>query len=112
MLQTKQVGDYVVSQAGMIHAVRRVNMVKKLQEAASQYDEETLTALAVYPHIAGCVSPIISIEQFMEMPETQLDALTVAAMELNPHWFSVPEEDQEKKTETPPSESTPDSEAS
>ncbi len=105
MLQTKQVGRFTVSQAGMIQSVRRVNMVKKLQELLDKYDEETLQALTIYPHIAGCITPIISIDEFMQMSEQELDELTLAVMELNPHWFAVPEE-QEKKTETIPLEST------
>jgi hypothetical protein len=106
MLQTKQVGKYTVSQAGMRESVRRVNMVKRLQEQLDKYDDETFQALSLYPHLAGCITPVISIDEFMEMPEQELDALTIAVMELNPHWFALP--DQEKKTETPPPPSTPD----
>jgi hypothetical protein len=104
MLETKQVGEYVVSQAGMREAVRRVSMLNKLQETAENYDDETLTALAIYPHIAGCVTPIISIDEFIQIPEQVLDELSTAAMELNPHWFIVPE--QEKKTKRPRKTST------
>lgn len=109
MLQTKQVGKYTVSQAGMIHAVRRTNLYKEFAQNAEKYDPETLAAMAVYPLIAGCVSPLITVDEFMEMPEQELDALTVVVMELNPHWFEIP--DQEKKTETPPIESMSDLEA-
>jgi hypothetical protein len=108
MLQTKQIGKRTVSQAGMIHAVRRVNMVKELQGLVGKYDDETMTALALYPHIAGCVEPKITIEQFMGMTEQELDALTIAVMELNPHWFTLPEDEQEKKTGLIPPESTTD----
>ena len=85
-----------------------ISVEEALIKIAERYDNETMTALAVYPHIAGCVEPRISIDEFMQMPETELDKLTAAAMELNPHWFELP--DEEKKTETPPTESTPQSE--
>lgn len=109
MLKTKKIGKYTVTQAGMLHAVRRVNMFKELQGLVKKYDEETLTALAIYPNIAGCIDPKISIKAFMQMTETELNDLTMAVMELNPHWFTLPEEEQEKKTETTQPEPTPDS---
>ena len=96
MLHTKTVGIYTVSQAGMREAVRRVGMMQELQNSQEMYDLETLTALSIYPNIAGCIQPLISIEDFMQMPEQELDSLSAAVMELNPHWFAVP--DQEKKT--------------
>ena len=98
MLQTKQIGDNVVSEAGMREAVRRVSMIRKVQDLAEKEDrdEELIQALGIYPHIAGCITPVLSMTEFMQIPETVLDELSQAAMELNPHWFVTPE--QEKKT--------------
>lgn len=107
MLQTKQVGNYTVSQAGMREAVRRMTMIKKIQEMVQggELDDDTVTALSIYPHIAGCVTPIISVNAFLEIPEQELDELSKVAMELNPHWYEIP--DQEKKTDAILIESTP-----
>jgi hypothetical protein len=97
-LKTEQVGEYTVSEAGMREAVRRVLMVKRIQVMfdAGEMDEEEKTALSIYPHIAGCITPQITVNQFMQLKETEIDKLSEAAMRLNPHWFAVP--DEEKKT--------------
>lgn len=91
MLETKQYKSYTVTQAGIRESVRRVNMVKAIGEmhANGELDDVTLTALSVYPHIAACVSPLISVDEFLQIPERELDALSQVAMELNPHWFDV-----------------------
>lgn len=109
-LKTEQVGEYTVSQAGMREACRRVLMVKRVQLQIEQggLDEETSTALTIYPHVAGCITPQISIDKFMEMTEVEINALSEAAMRLNPHWFATPEE-EEKKTSEPLPTPTPDS---
>ncbi len=92
------VGSYVVKEAAMREAIRRTNMAQSVQRRLKEIDdEELMQALVVYPHIAGCVWPIISIEQWLEIPEVVLDELSKAAQELNPHWFVFP--DQEKKTD-------------
>lgn len=103
-LRTEQVGEYVVSEAGMREAVRRVAMQKKVKELIDKggLDEDTVTALSIYPHIAGCVTPLISVDQFMEMKETEIDALSETAMKFNPHWFALPKDAEEKKTDAQP----------
>lgn len=103
------VGKFVVREASMREAVRRINMVTQMQDYLKQYpdDLELAQALSPYPFVAGCTQPIISIDQFLEMPEVVLDELSQAAMELNPHWFVMP--DQEKKINEPPATSTEDS---
>lgn len=112
-LQTEQVGQYTVSQAGMVEASRRVLMMKRVQLKIEEggLDEETTTALSVYPHIAGCVTPKISIEKWMEMSEVEINDLSEASMRLNPHWFATPGVDEEKKMSEPLPTSTPDSTA-
>lgn len=106
VLKTKQVQSFTVSEASMRHAFRRVEMIKHVQGLVerNEIDPEVAPALAIYPHLAGCVTPIISVEQFLEMPEVILDELMQAVMELNPHWFPKP--DQEKKTGETQTEST------
>jgi hypothetical protein len=107
MLKTEQVGEFTVSEAGMREAVRRVLMVKRVRVEIDkgEMDEETTTAITIYPHIAGCITPQITINQFMQLPELLIDQLSEAAMRLNPHWFAVP--DEEKKTsELPPTPTT------
>ena len=93
------VGIYTVREAGMREAVRRVNMAEKVQDYLKAFpdDSELATALSIYPHVAGSVLPIISIDDFLEMREVEIDELSKAAMELNAHWFVIPSE--EKKTD-------------
>jgi len=109
MLKTKKIGKYTVSQAGLIHSVRRMNMMKEIQakiEGGGLPDEVT-AAIAVYPHIAGCIEPRFTIEQMLQMPEQEIDKLTQAVMDLNPHWFELPPE--EKKSDPELTNSTTDS---
>lgn len=97
----KSVGIWVLKEAAGREAIRRVNMAESAKAWIVQHpeDAEAEQILGLYPHIAGCAWPIISIEQFLELPETLLDELSNAAMSLNPHWFVAP--DDEKKKEEP-----------
>jgi hypothetical protein len=102
----KSVGIWVLKEAAGREAIRRVNMAESAKAWIVQHpeDAEAEQILGLYPHIAGCAWPIISIEQFLELPETLLDELSNAAMSLNPHWFVAP--DQEKKTNEQPETSS------
>jgi len=110
-LQTEQVGSYTVSQAGMVEACRRILMIKRVQVKIDEggLDEETTTAMTIYPHVAGCVTPQISLDKWMQMSEVEIDKLSEASMRLNPHWFATPGPDEEKKMSEPLPTSTPDS---
>jgi hypothetical protein len=104
------VGSYVVKEAAMRESIRRTNMIQSAQRYIDAHPEDTELKdfLFVWPFVAGCTTPLISIEQFLEIPEAIVEELSKAAMEVNPHWFEVP--DQEKKTEEPQTESTNNSE--
>lgn len=110
-LKTEQVGEFIVSQAGMVEACRRVLMIKRVQVEIEKggLDEETTTALSIYPHVAGCVTPQISINKWMQMAEIEINDLSEASMRLNPHWFAAPGVDEEKKMSEPLPVSTSDS---
>lgn len=97
----QSVGIWVLKEAAGREAIRRVNMAESAKAWIANHPEDTEAEqiLGLYPHIAGCAWPIISIEQFLELPETMLDELSNAAMSLNAHWFVAP--DQEKKTDEP-----------
>jgi hypothetical protein len=97
----KLVGIWVLKEAAGREAIRRVNMAESAKAWIADHpeDSEAEQILGLYPHIAGCAWPIISIEQFLELPETMLDALSKAALELNAHWFASP--DDEKKKDEP-----------
>lgn len=115
MLQTKTVEHdgkkYVISQAGMIHALRRVTLFKKVGELTEkEQDDDIKTALLMYPNLAACCDPQFGMDTYMQMPEVLLDKLTGVVMELNPHWFTLPG-DEEKKSEQPTA-STSNSETS
>jgi hypothetical protein len=96
------VGIWVLKEAAGREAIRRVNMAESVKAWIEAHPEDTEAEqiLGLYPHIAGCAWPIISIDQFLELPETMLDQLSKTAMELNAHWFVAP--DAEKKTDEPP----------
>ena len=98
--------SYTVREAGMREAVRRVKMAENVKDYLKAFpdDEELATALSIYPHVAGSVLPLISIDEFLEMREVEIDELSKAAMELNPHWFVIP--GSEKKTDEQPIPST------
>ena len=103
------VGNYTVKEAAMREAIRRTNMIKSVELYIADHpaDTELKEFLFVYPFVAGCTTPLITIEQFMEIPESIVEELSKAAMDVNPHWFTLP--DQEKKTDEPPPTSTSDS---
>jgi len=103
MLVEKKIGKYTVREAGMREAVRKIRMMEQAAEYAGD-DAELKTTLAIYPHVFGCVIPHVSVDEFLELKETEIDTLYLAALELNPHWFALP--DQEKKTDQQLSEST------
>jgi hypothetical protein len=97
MLKTKQVGIYTVSEAGMLQAVRRVGMLKQLETNPPDSDDER-QALQMWAVVAGCTIPIISRDEFLQIPETELDVLVQAVQEMNPHWFGMEPEQAKKKT--------------
>lgn len=101
-----RIAPYTVVEAAVYEAIRRVSLADKIKMWIEENttDPDMITAVGIYPHIAACTQPLMSIEEYFEIPETMLDQLTRAAMELNPHWFEVP--DQEKKTDEPLSKST------
>ena len=105
----QSVGIWVLKEAAGREAIRRVNMAESARAwmGAHPEDAEAGQILGLYPHIAGCAWPIISIDQFLELPETMLDQLSKAAMELNAHWFVDPS--QEKKTDEQPATSSQNS---
>ncbi len=102
------VGSYIVKEASMRESIRRSNMLESVKKFIADHpaDTELDSFLYVYPFIFGCTTPTVSIEQFMELPEMLVEELSKAAMELNPHWFVVP--DQEKKTDEQPATYTTD----
>ncbi len=102
------VGNFIVKEASMRESIRRANMLESVKKFISDHpaDTELDSFLYVYPFIFGCTTPAVTIEQFMEMPEMLVDELSKSAMELNPHWFVVP--DQEKKTDEQPATYTTD----
>lgn len=86
----------------MREAVRRMNIVKEITAMIErgECDSETITALTIYPSIAACVSPVLTVDEYLNTPESELDEISKACMELNPHWFKVPDDpDEEKKSE-------------
>lgn len=107
-LQTRKVGDYVVTEAGPLEAARVMRCAQKYQElvAAAQargtdvslQELEILEALAIWPTIAACTSPVISIDDWMQIPLTTIKDLREAAEILNPSWFTAATMAQEKKT--------------
>ena len=101
------VGAWTFKEAAIREAIRKSNMAKSvIAYLGDDADEELANALSLYPFIAGCCLPIITIDEFLEIPETVVDEMSKAAMELNAHWFVAP--DQEKKTNEQPTTYTSD----
>ena len=100
MLKIKVIGKYTVTEAGIRESIKKVGAFEKIRGMMEnkEGDDDTLKALSIYPLIYGCVTPSLSIEDFLNTPEQELDKLTQAIMELNPHWFALPEEEKQKKT--------------
>ncbi len=107
-LQTRKVGEYVVTEAGPLEAarvMRHAQTYQALVSAAQARDAEVtvqeleiLEALAIWPTIAACTSPAISIDDWMQIPLTTIKELRDAAEILNPSWFTAMTPTQEKKT--------------
>jgi len=60
---------------------------------------DTSSGAGAWAAIAGCVKPYISLEEWLTFNDKIIEKLSLAASELNPHWFEQPE--QEKKTNEP-----------
>jgi hypothetical protein len=116
MLQTRKIGEYTVTEAGPLEAARVMKNAQKYQaliDAAQAKDAEVsddeyefLQALAIWPTIASCTSPQISIDEWMQIPLTTIAQLREAAEILNPSWFVALTPDQEKKTRSRHKKST------
>ncbi len=101
------VGAWTFKEAAIREAIRKSNMAKSvIVYLGDDADEELANALSLYPFIAGCCLPIITIDEFLEIPETVVDEMSKAVIELNPHWIVMP--DQEKKTDEQPATYTSD----
>jgi hypothetical protein len=108
MLQTRRVADYVVSEAGPLEAARllrkneiyksKVSAAQEKGDAANDADVEYLQALSIWAQVTACVTPDISVDDWMRTPLTTITGLRSAAEILNPSWFIVASQQQEKKT--------------
>ena len=108
MLRKMQVDDFVVSEAGPLEAARLLRLsdeytamiaaVQEKGETATDEDVERLQALAIWPQVAACVTPLLDMDAWLQTPLDTIGKLREAAEMLNPLWFVVNDADVEKKS--------------
>ena len=112
---------YLIKEAAKAKIEDFESLVNTLRDNPAMY--ETVTekerefydmsrVVSVWVMVAGCVKPYITIDEWRGMDDAQVEEISTAAMEINPHWFEAPKTpEQEKKTGEILIESTPDSES-
>lgn len=112
---------YLIKEAAKAKIEDFENLANTLRDNPAMY--ETVTekerefydmsrVISVWVMVAGCVKPYITIDEWRGMDDAQVEEISTAAMEINPHWFEAPKTpEQEKKTGEIQIESTPDSES-
>lgn len=70
---------------------------------------DTSSGAGAWAAIAGCIKPYIALVEWLGFEDKTIEALSIVASELNPHWFEQP--GQEKKTDEPQPKSTSELEA-
>jgi len=107
---------YLRKQADISHIENYAGLLEEVSKDPTKY--ETLTdderdfydmsrSVSVWMAVTACVRPYISIDEWRKLNDTDVNELSEAAMELNPHWFALP--DAEKKTKKRLRKSTTDS---
>lgn len=107
-LQTRVVGAYIVTEAGPLEAARVMRLAARYQALLERAQEkesgptdedlERLQALAIWPQVGACTSPLPTESDWLQIPLTTIEQLRSAAELLNPGWFVVQTPAQEKKT--------------
>lgn len=101
MLQERRVEHggvtFVVRELNVIRGMRRDVMRREAREKYGEVAESNsalyFLAVVTYPDVVTAVVEADgmdwppSFEEFCELPESLVDALTPAAQELNPHWY-------------------------
>lgn len=102
-LQTKQVGQYTVSQSNIRSVLLRNKLVEKVNEIMAKtpdlpdYEKEVYQT---YCMIASCTTPMFTISEYLDMDEATVIELMNAFSELNAHLVGAPVNDEtEKKIE-------------
>ena len=127
MLQSRNVGEYTVTEAGPLQAARLLRLsewynalIAEAQakgDAATDEDVERLQALAIWPQVAACTSPAregaawgtaLDVDGWMNTPLSTIGELREAAEILNPSWFMLNTPDVEKKSARKRHKSTSD----
>lgn len=73
-----------------------------LTEAEREFMDMS-ASVGVWSTVAACIKPYISIDEWLAFTENTVNELSGAAEKVNPHWFTLPE--QEKKTDEQPPQS-------
>jgi len=101
----KQAAEFGVEDFHIFLADLQANPEKYEQLSEPERELSDLSSsVGVWASVAGCIKPYIQLEEWLSFDDKQVEALSTAAQELNPHWFVVP--DQEKKTNEQLIEST------
>lgn len=106
MLKTIEYKNWKVRQAGIIEAQRRQSFITAMDAAIAKnetFDAAEFGARYAYSCMA-CVYPVMSYEEFTELPEEESTMLITLVWEVNPHWNIAPQD--KKKSEETPSDGT------
>ena len=96
----------VVRQATYLDGLVRAGMMSEAVASEPAEEPKTLeekllryTRTFLYPSLMGCsqMKKKISLEKFLDLPDTEVNVWVSAAEKLNPHWFDLSEEDDSKK---------------
>ena len=118
MLQTRTIGEFVVTEAGPLQAARLLRLSERYNaliaeaqakgDAATDEDVERLQALAIWPQVAACTTPALDVDGWMNTPLSTIGELREVAEILNPSWFVLNTPDVEKKSTRKRHKSTSD----
>lgn len=57
--------------------------------------------VGVWALSAGCINPYIPLQEWLTLEDRIVEDLTTGVQEINPHWFELPADVEEKKTDEP-----------
>jgi hypothetical protein len=83
MLQTKQVGEYLVSQMGVLEGARMRLYQRNIAAEVLEPDEAMVEALDEWALVAACTTPFIPRNEYFAMPINETRPLVEAVEELN-----------------------------
>ena len=94
-LKTKQIGKYTASQIGALQGANLRIHQRKISEMGAA--DGMLEALQEWALVSACVTPFISLEEWLDTPLIELRPLVEAVEELNSEMVQPAETTPKKK---------------